>query len=101
MSYKIKENKMLNEKHYSFKHKSGLEVYVFPKEMTTSYAILATRYGAVDNKFKLASDKEFTCVPDGIAHFLEHKLLNVKMVSMHLSFLQKPEQAQMHIPLIQ
>lgn len=74
MSYKIKENKMLNEKHYSFKHKSGLEVYVFPKEMTTSYAILATRYGAVDNKFKLASDKEFTCVPDGIAHFLEHKL---------------------------
>ncbi len=74
MSYRVKENKMLNEKHYSFKHKSGLEVYVFPKEMTTSYAIFATRYGAVDNKFKLAADKEFTCVPDGIAHFLEHKL---------------------------
>ena len=72
--YQIKENKMLNEKHYSFKHKSGLEVYVFPKEMTTSYAIFATRYGAIDNKFKLDTDAEYTVVPDGIAHFLEHKL---------------------------
>ena len=73
-NYKIKENQMLNEKHYSFKHKSGLEVFVFPKEMTTSYAIFATRYGAIDNKFKLATDEEYTTVPDGIAHFLEHKL---------------------------
>lgn len=72
--YKVKENQMLGEKNYSFKHKSGLEVFVFPKKMTTSYAILATRYGAVDNKFKLDTDSEFTCVPDGIAHFLEHKL---------------------------
>ena len=72
--YKVKENQMLGEKYYSFKHKSGLEVFVFPKEMTTSYAIFATRYGAVDNKFKLDTDANFTTVPDGIAHFLEHKL---------------------------
>ena len=71
---RVSENKVLNEKHYSFKHKSGLEIFVFPKEMTTSYAIFATRYGAIDNKFKLDTDEEFTCVPDGIAHFLEHKL---------------------------
>lgn len=70
----IKENQMLGEKHYSFKHKSGLEVYVFPKKMTTSYAIIATRYGAIDNKFKLEGEAEYTQVPDGIAHFLEHKL---------------------------
>ncbi len=69
-----KENKTLNEKYHTFKHKSGLSVYVIPKEMTTSYAIFATRYGAVDNKFKLDSDTDFTNVPDGIAHFLEHKL---------------------------
>ena len=70
----VKENKVLGEKHYSFIHKSGLEVFVFPKNMTTSYAIFATRYGAVDNKFKEKGDKEFTVVPDGIAHFLEHKM---------------------------
>lgn len=69
-----KENKMLNEKYFFFKHKSGLDVYVIPKKMTTSYAIFATQYGAIDNKFKLSTDKEFTTVPDGIAHFLEHKL---------------------------
>lgn len=70
----VKENEILGEKHYSFIHKSGLEVVVFPKEMATSYAIFATRYGAVDNKFKEKGDKEFTVVPDGIAHFLEHKM---------------------------
>lgn len=70
----VKENKTLGEKYYRFNHKSGLEVFVFPKKMTTSYAIFATRYGAVDNKFKEKGDKEFTVVPDGIAHFLEHKM---------------------------
>lgn len=70
----IKESKLLGEKHYSFKHKSGLTVYVFPKEMTTSYAVFATKYGAIDNKFKLSTDDSYTQVPDGIAHFLEHKL---------------------------
>ena len=69
-----KENKMLNEKYHTFKHKSGLDVYVIPKKMTTSYAIFATRYGAIDNKFKVDTDQDFTEVPDGIAHFLEHKL---------------------------
>ena len=70
----VKENKMLGEKHYSFKHKSGLTVYVFPKQLVSSYAIFATKYGAIDNKFKLSTDKDFVEVPDGIAHFLEHKL---------------------------
>ena len=73
-NYILKENKMLDEKYYTFTHKTGLEVFVFPKKMTNSYAIFATRYGAVDNKFKHADDKEFTVVPDGIAHFLEHKM---------------------------
>lgn len=69
-----KESKLLEEKYHKFKHKSGLDVYVIPKKMTTSYAIFATKYGAIDNKFKLDTDKEFTNVPDGIAHFLEHKM---------------------------
>ncbi len=69
-----KENKILNEKYYAFKHKTGLDVYVFPKKLTTSYALFATRYGAVDNKFMIEGDDDFTSVPDGIAHFLEHKM---------------------------
>lgn len=69
-----KRNEFLKEEYYTYKHKSGLDVYVFPKKLSTTYALFATKYGSVDSKFKLAGDKEFTVVPDGIAHYLEHKL---------------------------
>ncbi len=69
-----KKSEFLKEKYYTYKHKSGLDVYVFPKKLSTAYALFATRYGSIDSKFKLAGDKDFTEVPDGIAHYLEHKL---------------------------
>lgn len=69
-----KKSEFLKEEYYTYKHKSGLDVYVFPKKLSTSYALFATRYGSIDSKFKLEGDKDFTVVPDGIAHYLEHKL---------------------------
>lgn len=72
--YTLCENKLVGEKYYFMKHESGLEIFVFPKKLTTSYALFATRYGAIDNKFKKAGENEFVAVPDGIAHFLEHKM---------------------------
>ncbi len=69
-----KRSEFLREEYYTYKHKSGLDVYVFPKKLSTAYALFATRYGSVDSKFKLEGDKDFTVVPDGIAHYLEHKL---------------------------
>ena len=72
--FKVKENPYLKEKYYYIHHKSGLDVYVFPKKMSVSYAIFGTRYGSIDNKFRLKGDAEYTEVPDGIAHFLEHKM---------------------------
>ena len=69
-----KRSEFLKEEYYSYKHKSGLDVCVFPKKLSTSYALFATRYGSIDSCFKLAGDKDFTTVPDGIAHYLEHKL---------------------------
>ncbi len=62
----------LDEKYYRLQHKSGLDIYVFPKKMTTAYALFATKYGSIDNHFKTA-DGEFH-VPDGIAHYLEHRM---------------------------
>ncbi len=67
-----KRSERLGERYLCEVHASGLPVYVFPKQMTTTYAILATRYGSVDARF-CVSDREMT-VPDGVAHFLEHKL---------------------------
>ncbi len=74
MEVKVHESKKLEEKYYSFTHSSGLRVFVFPKELSTSYALFATRYGSLENRFKIAGEKDFTTVPAGIAHFLEHKM---------------------------
>ena len=72
MSFVLKENKSIGEKYYFGKHKSGLDVYVFPKEMGTSYAAFATKFGSVDSVF--TTDGRRVTLPDGVAHFLEHKM---------------------------
>lgn len=64
----------LGEMYYRIEHRSGLDIYVFPKKMSTAYALFGTRYGSVDNCFRLAGEEDFARVPDGIAHFLEHKM---------------------------
>lgn len=53
----------------------GLPVYIFPKKLTTYYAIFGVRYGSIHTNaiFKNNPEKSLT-FPDGIAHFLEHKL---------------------------
>lgn len=71
--FTVKENKKLGEKYYYAKHDSGLDIYIIPKEHETSFALFGTRYGSNDSIF--AKDGgDFITVPDGIAHFLEHKL---------------------------
>ena len=54
-------------------HPSGLKIYILEKpQYTSSYAIFGTKYGSIDTCF--AVNGEETSVPEGIAHFLEHKL---------------------------
>ena len=54
-------------------HPSGLTIYVYPKEgYRSSYAMFGTRYGSVDTAF--VRDGRHIEVPEGIAHYLEHKL---------------------------
>lgn len=74
MEIKEYTNERLGESYSEFVHASGLTVYVFPKSLSTSYALFATKYGSLENVFKLSTDEEFTTVPAGIAHFLEHKM---------------------------
>lgn len=53
----------------------GLDVYVLPKEgFNKTYAVFTTKYGSIDNQFVPLGKDEMVRVPDGIAHFLEHKL---------------------------
>jgi predicted Zn-dependent peptidase len=54
---------------------NGLTVCVLPKKgFQRTYATFATKYGSIDNHFKSLTSKKWVRVPDGIAHFLEHKL---------------------------
>lgn len=57
------------------KHKSGLDIYICEMEgFSSTEALFGTKYGSVNTMFKMRDDKEYTVVPEGIAHFLEHKL---------------------------
>lgn len=72
MAFEIKKNEAIGECYYRTKHKSGLDVYVVPKKMSTSFALFGTKFGSVDNRF-MCDGREIV-LPDGIAHFLEHKM---------------------------
>ena len=53
---------------------NGLEIYIMEKpQYSSSYAIYGTRYGSIDTKFS-KNGGEMISVPEGIAHYLEHKL---------------------------
>ncbi len=65
----------LKETLYYQKLENGLDVYLLPKKgFNKYYATFTTKYGSIDNTFIPLGKKEYITVPDGIAHFLEHKM---------------------------
>ncbi|MCR4616203.1 MAG: insulinase family protein [Clostridiales bacterium] len=73
---KIKEyrNEKLAESYSEIEHPSGLKILVMPKPgYSTTYALFAARYGSIDTHIQ-APDGSYYEIPDGTAHFLEHKL---------------------------
>ncbi|WP_243296481.1 EF-P 5-aminopentanol modification-associated protein YfmH [Bacillus litorisediminis] len=65
----------LQEELYYEKLDNGLDVYILPKPgFNKTYATFTTNYGSIDNHFVPHGKEEFRKVPDGIAHFLEHKM---------------------------
>ena len=64
-----------DETMYFGTHESGLRVYVMPKTgYSKCYAVIGTHFGSIDSVFTAAGESEATVLPDGIAHFLEHKM---------------------------
>ena len=61
--------------YYTGTHPSGLRVFLYPKEKSsTTYAIFSTKYGSIDSCFQRSDEPAPETVPEGIAHYLEHKL---------------------------
>ncbi len=70
-----KRYERLGETLHTYVHPSGMKVFIVRKEgYQKKTAVFATSYGSVDNRFRKPGSSEETLVPDGIAHFLEHKL---------------------------
>ncbi|MGM8366466.1 EF-P 5-aminopentanol modification-associated protein YfmH [Virgibacillus sp. W0181] len=65
----------LNETLYKRTLNNGLTVLLLPKqEMSKTYGLFSTDYGSIDNTFVPINQENEVTVPEGIAHFLEHKL---------------------------
>ena len=70
-------SEITGEELYYEKHSSGLRIYIMPRKgYSHSYALFGTRYGSVDSEFIVPGETEVTKVPDGIAHYLEHKMFD-------------------------
>ena len=64
-----------NETIYHQKLDNGLLVQMLPKkDFHKTYAILTVNFGSIDRTFVPKGETEMQTVPDGIAHFLEHKM---------------------------
>lgn len=75
MEKKIIACEKTNDQYTYIKHPSGLDILVWEMDgFSTTEALFGTKYGSINTRFKTNKDKDYTVVPEGIAHFLEHKL---------------------------
>ena len=72
---KIVESLKIKEKAYIEKLENGMKVIIIPKQHTKKkYIIWGTHFGSIDNHFIMPQTGEEGYIPDGVAHFLEHKM---------------------------
>ena len=72
---KVIESSKIKEKAYIEELENGLKVIIIPKKNTKKkYVIWGTHFGSIDNHFIMPKTEEEVYIPDGVAHFLEHKM---------------------------
>jgi len=76
---KIIESTKIKEKAYFEKLENGLNIIIIPKANTNKkYVVWGTNFGSIDNRFIMPKTGEEVFIPDGVAHFLEHKMFEQK-----------------------
>ena len=72
---KIIESSKIKKKAYIEKLENGMDVIIIPKKNAIKkYVIWGTHFGSIDNHFIMPTTGEEVYIPDGVAHFLEHKM---------------------------
>ncbi len=75
MEKQIIKNERTGEQYTYVKHPTGLDIFIWKMEnYSTTHALFGTKYGSINTKFKTKDEPDFITVPNGIAHYLEHKL---------------------------
>ncbi len=75
MEKKVIRNDRTGEQYTYVKHPTGLDIFIWKMEnYSTTHALFGTKYGSINTKFKTKDEPDFITVPNGIAHYLEHKL---------------------------
>lgn len=70
--------------------KNGLKIYMIPNNKVNNiYVTYTAFYGSCDNEFIPFGKNEYEKVPDGVAHFLEHKLFEQENGEDPFSFFSK------------
>ena len=74
---KLKEYRDIDEKLFAQTLPNGLKVFISPKPgFSKCHAFFATQYGGADRRFML--DNKWIDTPEGVAHFLEHKMFDTE-----------------------
>ena len=69
----------IGEKMYIEILENGLKIMIIPKRNTNKkYIMYGPNFGSVDNRFIMPDTGEEIFIPDGVAHFLEHKMFEQK-----------------------
>lgn len=67
----------MDEYVYDTQLDNGLNLFVIPKPgFQKTFVTYTTEFGSLDSRFKPIGRDEFVTVPDGVAHFLEHKMFD-------------------------
>lgn len=78
---------LIDETVYEAQMDNGLKVFIIPKPgFQKTFVTYTTQFGSLDSKFKPLGSDEFVTVPDGVAHFLEHKLFEKEEGDLFTAF---------------
>src|SRR5699024_8860330 len=76
-----------DEKVYESELNNGLKLFIIPKNgFQKTFVTYTTQFGSLDNKFKPHGSDTYVTVPDGVAHFLEHKLFENEEEDLFTAF---------------
>lgn len=69
----------IGEKMYAEELENGLKIMIIPKKnINKKYIMFGPNFGSIDNRFIMPGTGEEVFIPDGVAHFLEHKMFEQK-----------------------